>query len=497
MSQPSPKQRESLRFRRFLHAGEPAPAAIIARQPWHPEAIIAVTCIGAFIGQLDASIVQLALPSLADVFDASVSDVSWVSLGYLLAFASFLPVFARLCEMFGRKLLYIAGFALFSLATALCGFAPTLTWLIIFRILQGIGGALLGANSIAVLVKSIDPARRGRALGVFAAVQAVGISAGPLLGGLLLGNFGWRWLFWVTVPFGVTAVVAGWYVLPRTESLPTGKPFDWLGAVLLMPALTAFILALNQVTAWGPASPYFIFCLVATIVLMALLVRHEGRTPFPLLDLRLLRSAAFSFDALAVLLGYAMLYSMFFLMSFVLIRGFHDSAEHAGLRLAVIPIAIGAVAPLSGALSARLPPRLVRFAGMAICVLALLFLAIIALQPTVSRTEGTMAVAVFGAGLGAFIPLSNLAAISHAPPALASEAGGMLNLMRVLGTSLGVASTASMLSWRFYVLTGAASKGDFFSGRPLLGAVESSFLMLAVFAAVAAILSMVRDPKSA
>jgi MFS family permease len=182
MSQRNPKQRESLQFRRFLHAGEPAPAAIIARQPWHPDAIIAVTCIGAFIGQLDASIVQLALPSLADVFDASVSDVSWVSLGYLLAFASFLPVFARLCEMFGRKLLYVGGFALFSLATALCGFAPTLTWLIIFRILQGIGGALLGANSIAVLVKSIDPARRGRALGVFAAVQAVGISAGPPLG---------------------------------------------------------------------------------------------------------------------------------------------------------------------------------------------------------------------------------------------------------------------------------------------------------------------------
>ena len=472
---------------------EPPPAAVITRQTWYPDAIIAITCIGAFIGQLDASIVQLALPDLASVFDVSVSDVTWVALGYLLAFASFLPVFARLCEIFGRKLLYICGFALFSASTALCALAPTLAWLIAFRILQGIGGALLGANSISVLVKSIDLDRRAGAMGVFAAAQAVGISAGPLLGGILLGNFGWRWLFWVTVPFGVMATIAGWFVLPQTKNLATSKSFDWLGALLLMPALTALVLALNQAATWGLSSRYFVFCIAAAVILLTLLVRHENKTLFPLLDLGLLQNPGFALDAVSVLLGYAMLYSMFFLASFVLLRGFHDSAEHAGLRLAVIPVAIGVVAPLTGRLSAWLTPRLVRAGGMAICVIALLCLAIIALQPAVSRSIGMVALAAFGLGLGAFIPVSNLAAIRSMPPAFVGEAGGMLNLMRVLGTSLGVASAASMLSWRFYVLTGAASKGHIFSGHPLLGAVESSFFMLAVFAAIAAIISLARD----
>jgi hypothetical protein len=282
-------------------------------------------------------------------------------------------------------------------------------------------------------------------------------------------------------------------VLPRTKNLVAGKPFDWLGAALLMPALTALILALNQVSAWGLASPFFMFCLAATLILLTLLVRHEGRTASPLIDLRLLRSTRFALDASAVLLGYAMLYAMFFLMSFVLTRGLHKSAQAAGFHLAVIPIAIGAVAPLTGRLNALLSMRLMRFAGMAICVLALLFLAIIALQPTVSQIQGTIAAAAFGAGLGVFIPLSNLAAVSSAPPALAGEAGGMLNLMRVLGTSLGIASAGSMLSWRFYELTGADSKSHFFYGRPVLGAAESSLFMLAIFAAIAAILSMARD----
>jgi MFS family permease len=135
----------------------------------YPWLIVGVTCIGAFIGQLDASIVQLALPTLGRIFDTSLESISWVSLGYLLAFASFLPIFGQLCEIFGRKVLYLIGFLLFTGASALCGLAPDLTSLVAFRVLQGIGGAMLGANSISVLIT--DQSRRARALGVFAAAQ--------------------------------------------------------------------------------------------------------------------------------------------------------------------------------------------------------------------------------------------------------------------------------------------------------------------------------------
>jgi MFS family permease len=134
-------------------------------------------------------------------FDRSVDDVRWVAITYPLAFAAFLPVFSRTCEIHGRKLLYLAGFVIFAVGSLLCGFASSLAWLVVFRIVQGIGGAMLGANSMAILVKSIDSSRRARAIGLFTTAQAIGVSAGPAVGGLLLEMLDWQWVFWVAVPF--------------------------------------------------------------------------------------------------------------------------------------------------------------------------------------------------------------------------------------------------------------------------------------------------------
>jgi EmrB/QacA subfamily drug resistance transporter len=473
-------------------SAEPPPLAYFTRQPWYPWFIVGLVCIGAFIGQLDATIVQLALPTLGKTFAASLESVSWVSLAYLVAFASCLPIFGRLCEMFGRKSLYLIGYVLFVVASTLCGLASDLTWLIVFRVLQGIGGSLLGANSISILVKAVDQERQGRALGFFAAAQAIGMSAGPAVGGLVLGALGWQWVFWVSVPFGLAAAVLGWLVLPRTDRVDQDKVFDWHGALLLAPALTLLVLALNQVSVWGLASPTMIACSGLSAALMYLLVRQERVAPAPLVDLRLFRRSAFSCGVIAVVLGYAMLYAMFFLMSFALEHGYGDSPEMAGFRLAVIPVALGIAAPLGGALSDKIGPRLLSATGMALCLAALLILAITAADPTVSRHVGMAAFALFGAGLGLFIAPSNHATMEAAPKSLSGEAGSLLNLMRVLGTSLGVASASSMLSWRLSIATGSHDDWIPFAGHPLLGAVESSLAMLAIFAVAAGAVSMVR-----
>jgi MFS family permease len=190
---------------------EPAPLQFVTRRSWYPWLVVGVTCIGGFIGQLDASIVQLALPTFEQQFDANLDAVSWVAIAYLLAFASALPVFARWSEIKGRKLLYLAGYAIFTLASALCGTASDLRLLIAFRVLQGIGGALLGANSITILVKAAGAGRRGRAMGLFAAGQAVGISAGPVIGGLLLERLGWRWIFLVPAESNASPGLHDWY----------------------------------------------------------------------------------------------------------------------------------------------------------------------------------------------------------------------------------------------------------------------------------------------
>lgn len=356
----------------MLH--EPPPLAAITRRPCHPWLVVGLVSVGAFIGQLDATIVQLALPAMKTAFGVHTSTVSWVSLAYLLAFASFLPVFGRLCQMFGRKSLYLAGYALFTVATVLCGAATGIVPLIIFRVLQGIGGSLLGANSIAILISAMKGPQRGRALGYFAAAQAIGMSAGPAVGGLLLTSLGWQWVFWATVPFGIAAFAAGWLVLLRTGETDSKATFDWRGALLIGPALTALVLGLNQAAVWGIAAPATLGCLALSIALMVLLVWQERRISAPLVDLRLFASPAFTLGGLAVMLGYALLYGMFFLMSFVLVHGFHEGPLGAGLRMAVIPVALGITAALSGGAGGRFGPKTLSVAGMTSCVVGLAML---------------------------------------------------------------------------------------------------------------------------
>jgi EmrB/QacA subfamily drug resistance transporter len=472
------------------YGAEPPPVELLARWRHYPWLIVGVTCIGAFMGQVDASIVQLALPTLGRVFDCTLESVSWVALAYLLGVAAFLPIFAQLCQIFGRKLLYIIGFVVFTGASALCGFAPDLATLIAFRFLQGFGGAMLGANSMALVVTSTDKSLRARALGVYAGAQAVGISAGPVIGGLLLGTLGWPWVFWINVPFGLLAVVFGWLVLPITAQQNRNQTFDWRGGFLLAPALAFAVLALNQVSAWGPTSPALLGSVGAAIVLIFLFLRQEHAS---LIDLALLDEPAFLGGALACALSYAILYGMFFLASFALVRGYEESAIVAGLKLAIIPISLGIVAPFAGALADWMGTRLLSVAGMAICFVALLALTAIVMQPDANLWIGSLGLVAFGAGLGLFIAPNNHATINAAPANLSGVAGGMLNLTRILGTVAGVASASAVLSWQLQVARGSTERRlAAFSPHHFVEAVGAGLIMLAVFAAITGALSMIR-----
>src|SRR4051812_17384921 len=246
---PGPASLASLRDA-ILKGCEPPPAAAVTRLASYHWLVVGTVCIGAFMGQVDSSITQLLLPQLEVVFDARLDTVSWVAIAYLVTMAAFLPVFGRLADIVGRKLLYTGGFLLFVTGSALCGFATDLAGLIAFRVLQGIGATLLSANSIAIVVAAVEPQQRGRALGVQAAAQATGLCAGPALGGLLLDTLDWRWVFWINVPVGLLGMVIGWLVLPQTRSLPENARFDWKGAIVLLPALTAFMAVINEAHVW-------------------------------------------------------------------------------------------------------------------------------------------------------------------------------------------------------------------------------------------------------
>jgi EmrB/QacA subfamily drug resistance transporter len=475
---------------------EPAPAQFFARLPSYPWFVVATVCIGAFMGQLDASIVQLAMPALEDAFDAPLDAVSWVAVAYVLGFAAALPAFARLAEIAGRKTLYLCGFALFGLFSALCGLAPNLPLLIAFRVLQGASGALAGANSVVILVAAAGPARRARALGIMAAAQAIGLSLGTTLGGVLLAASGWRSIFWVNVPIAVLGAALAWLIVPKTTALAKDRRFDAFGAALLVPALVAVVMIISEGRTWGLSMP-LIACAAAAPVLLGLFIWREGKAPAPLIDLSLFRSTAFSAGCIGVLVSYAMLYGMFFAMSFALIRGYRDPALAAGLRLTVIPVALALVAPFGGAWSEK-RPRLVMTGGMALCLASALALTRLLTGAPESLVGVMAALAAYGVGLGLYIAPNNNATIGAAPADKSGVAGGLINLLRVFGTGVGVAAASTALGWGLHAAIGAGARTAHAPEAGLLSAVGDVLAMLAVFGALGAAAALVRGkPKQA
>ena len=471
---------------------EPPAARVVARHRSYWWFVIGTVCIGAFMGQVDSSIAQLLLPRLELEFDARLSTVSWVAVAYLLAMAAFLPIFGRLADMMGRKLLYTGGFLLFVLGSALCGLAPSLPVLIAFRVLQAVGAALLSSNSVAIVVAAAGPERRGRALGVLSAAQAVGLSAGPAIGGLVLDLLDWRWVFWVNVPVGLAGTVMGWFVLPPTRDLPDDGRFDWRGALLIAPALTALVAMLNEGYAWGVTSPALLGCALLSVVLLALFVRAEQRAAAPLIDLTLFRRSAFSAGNAAGLLSYAALFGLFFLMPFVFVRVYRDSILAAGLRLSIVPVMLGMVAPVGGALYDRFGARALTASGMLVCAGALALLFAVMDGTPESLPPVMLALALFGAGQGLFISPNNSAIVAAAPASLTGEAGGLLNVMRSFGISVGVAAASSLLAWRLAVLTGSGHNTLHAGARDLLSAGGDVIVLLGGFAAVAGAISLAR-----
>jgi Major Facilitator Superfamily len=294
----------------------------------------------------------------------------------------------------------------------------------------------------------------------------------------------------VTVPFALLGAALGWLIVPKTAVLAEDRRFDSGGALILVPALVALLLAITEAPAWG-LTPPFVVAVVAALILLGLFVWRECRAPAPLIRLRLFRSPAFSAGAVGVLVSYGLLYGMFFAMSFALVRGYHDPAVAAGLRLTIVPLALGIVAPFSGALY-ELRPRLVMLGGMAVCIAAVLALTATITGGPRSLPGVMIALAAFGAGLGIFIAPNNSATIASAPADRSGEAGGLLNLMRSFGTGVGVAAASSLLAWRLEMATGVAERTIGVAKPALLAAVGDVMLMLATFAIIAGAASMLR-----
>ncbi len=417
---------------------EPARPTAIREHPLAPWFAVATVCFGAFMGQLDASVVTVAFPALQRQFGTGLAATQWVSLAYLLVLTALLVPAGRWSDRAGRKLLYLYGFVVFSGASAACGLAPSLGVLIVLRVIQAAGAALLQANSVALVVTSVPARTRRTALGIQAAAQAVGLACGPVVGGVLVGTVGWRWVFLINVPVGLLALVAGWYLLPRTreggDRGAGGRGGDLGGLGLLAASTSAGLLAVSSLSGLGLPVWAVATCVAVAVTAGAALVRHSRRAAAPLLDLRALSAAGAGPALGGALCAYLVLFGPLVLFpQVVAARG--GSAAAAGLLLTALPAGFG----LAAVAADRLIPA--RWPNGGRCALggALAAGSAAALAVPAPDALSVLLLGLLGVGLGIYTPANNAEIMATVPARDAAAAGGMVNMTRGIGTALGVA----------------------------------------------------------
>ncbi|HEU4628802.1 MAG TPA: DHA2 family efflux MFS transporter permease subunit [Gemmatimonadaceae bacterium] len=445
--------------------------------------VLVTVGVGTFMSALDGSVVNTILPLLARELGTGVAGIEWVTTVYLLVVSGLLLGVGRLGDLRGHKRIYVAGFVLFVLGSALCGLAPSAPALVGLRVVQAVGAAMLYATSPAILTAAFPPERRGRALGALGTFTYLGLTAGPSLGGWLADAFGWRAVFYINVPVGALAIALAVRVIADDRPARHEERFDVGGALLFTVGLVALLVALNQGHAWGWRSTPTLILLLLALAVLAAFVGVERRRPFPMLDLTLFRSRTFSAATASALLNYVCVYSVLFVLPFLLIQGRGLDTRQAGLVLTAQPVVMAVVAPISGTLSDRVGARLPATLGMLLLTAGLVLLA--ELSPAASLGAIAGAMAVIGLGVGIFVSPNNSALMGAAPRHRQGIASGVLATARNVGMVLGVGLAGAVFTT---VLAHAGGTG----AGALVQGVRASLLVAAGVAAVGAVTSVLR-----
>lgn len=451
---------------------EPPRPDVIRGSPWAPWLAVGTVCIGAFMGQLDVSIVTVALPTIGHDLHAGLGAVEWVVLSYAIVLVGGVALVGRLADSMGRKLLYTYGFAVFAAASAGCALAPNLGALVAFRALEGVGAVMLQANSVALIRDVAPPGRLGTAVGLQGAAQAVGLAAGPSVGGVLVAAGGWPLIFLVNVPVGAAGVVLAWLLLPRSRNLAPPSGIDIPGAVLLAGSAAFALAALSLAVQPRVSAVALVIAGAVAVLLGAATVARQRARPGSVIDSLLLHRPAFTLGCASGLLSYAALFGTLLVVPFYLETSDGLGAREAGLRLTVLPVALALVAPFGGRIADRTGARSPTVGGMALAAIGL------GLFATESgETSLLIGLALAGVGFGLFIPANNAAVVAAGPPTHAGRAAGFLNLTRGVGTALGIAVAALV-----YALVGGVSAQGTVAPAAAAGAARATAIVVALLA---------------
>ena len=452
---------------------------------------LALLCAATLMTIVDETVVSVALPTIQRDLGFATSDLSWVVNAYLIAFGGLLLLAGRIGDLVGRRSVLLAGLSLFVAASMLCGVAPSAPWLVAARFVQGAGGALAAAVALGMVVALFDdPRQQARAIGVYSFVGASGASIGLFLGGLITDAAGWRWVFFINVPFGIATVLAGRRVLVRDTGPGLREGADVAGAALLVTGLMLAIVAIVDGAARGLAVP-------AAVLLAAFAVR-QATAARPLIALEVLRSRLVVGANAAHALLVGAMFGFQFLVTLYFQRVLGYSPAQAGLG--VLPVALGI-----GAMSLLVFPRVnARFGARAALLPGLLAiaagLALLSRVPVDGRylTDVAPSIALFALGGGLTLPAIMTIAMSGATPATAGLASGLINTSQQVGGALGLAILASLAAGRAGDLAGAgAAPGAALVGGFHLAWSVAACLVLAALALAAVVLRAPRPVVSA
>jgi EmrB/QacA subfamily drug resistance transporter len=410
----------------------------------HKPLILAICCMSILLVSLDVTVLNVALPSIKRDLHTSIAGSQWTIDAYTLVLASLLLLSGSTADRIGRRRVFQLGLSVFTLGSLLCSLAPSLGWLIAFRMLQAVGGSMLNPVALSIISNTFTDGReRARAIGVWSGVVGIGIASGPIIGGALVDGIGWRSVFWINVPIGIAALVLARRFVPESHALKARRP-DPIGQILIIGFLASLVYGIIEAPTNGWGGPLTIGCFALSAGCLIGLIHYELGRSEPLLELRFFRSAPFSGASVIAVSAFAALGGFLFLNTLYLqdIRGF--SALRAGLFLLPMAGAMVVLGPVSGYLVSRRGPRLSLTIGAVALSLAGLLFALWGSRLPDSRLF--LGYGLIGVGLGMMNAAITNTAVSGMPRSQAGVASATTSTTRQVGQALGVAVVGSILA---------------------------------------------------
>jgi DHA2 family multidrug resistance protein len=411
--------------------------------------VLANIMLGTFMAVLDSTIVNVGLPKIMAAFGVGLDTIQWVITAYMLAMAAMLPTSGWLADKFGYKKVYFWGLFFFTLGSLLCGLSNDENTLIISRVIQGLGGGMVMPLGMAIITREFPIRQRGLALGFWSIAAAASVSFGPLIGGYLVDNFNWQLIFDVNVPIGIVALFFT-IIIQREFINPNVRKFDYVGFISVIIFLPVLLYALSEGNAAtnsaGWSAPYILACFAISGVALAVFLTRELTAKYPLLDLRLLADHNFSMGNIIMLVFSMGMFGSTFLLPLYLQNSMGYTALQSGAVFLPVGIIQGAIAPLSGLLSDKTNPKIPIFIGVCLLVVSFYLNADLSFLTENSFVMTSLYVRGFGMGL-IFTPLSTLSLLTI-PREKMAQASGIMNTIRQIGGSLGVALLTTFLTSR-------------------------------------------------